>query len=239
MKVLAIETATPASSVALGDGRSVVASAQRVDRRGHGSFIVSAVDFCFDQAGWNPGDLDAIAVDVGPGLYTGIRVGLSTAQGLAAALGIPVVPVNSLDAIALMAATGHRHIYAVVDVRRGELAVASYRPVPGGVVKDDLPGLMPPDHLRALLESDPDEVLIVGDVENLPEGTLRGLHRVKTGRPRFPVAGALLDLAAGPLEKAEFPSPDHLRPLYLREPDVTISWKHFRQEGPWENPASD
>jgi tRNA threonylcarbamoyladenosine biosynthesis protein TsaB len=237
MKVLAIETATPSSSVALGEGRTVVASAKRVDRRGHGSFIVSAVDFCFDQVGWNPGDLDAIAVDVGPGLYTGIRVGLSTAQGMAAALGIPVVPVRSLDAVALQSATGHRHIYAVIDVRRGEIAAASYRPVPGGVVKDGPAEVMSPDHFRAMLESDPNEVLVVGDLEHLPEGTLRGLHRVKSGRPRFPEAAALLDLAAGPLEKGEFPSPEDLRPLYLREPDVNISWELYRQEGPWESTA--
>ncbi|MDF1597441.1 MAG: tRNA (adenosine(37)-N6)-threonylcarbamoyltransferase complex dimerization subunit type 1 TsaB [Acidimicrobiia bacterium] len=238
MKVLAIETATPASSVALGEDRVVVASAARVDRRGHGSFIVSAVDFCFDQAGWNPGDLDAIAIDVGPGLYTGIRVGLATAQGMAAALGIPIVPVTSLDAVALRAATGHRHVYAVVDVRRGELAVASYRPVPGGVVKDGPPEVMSPDHFRAMLESDPDEVLIVGDVADLPGSTVRGLHRVKSGRPRYPEAAALLDLAAGPLEKDDFPLPEDVRPLYLREPDVTISWKQFRQEGPWDDTAS-
>jgi tRNA threonylcarbamoyladenosine biosynthesis protein TsaE len=75
----------------------------------------------------------------GPGLYTGIRVGLATAQGLAAAIGVPLLTAVSLDAIALRAATGHRHIWAVVDVRRTNLAVASYHPVPGGVVKDALP----------------------------------------------------------------------------------------------------
>ena len=238
MKVLAIETATPASSVALGDGRVTVASAKRVDRRGHGSFIVSAVDFCFDQAGWNPGDLDAIVVDVGPGLYTGIRVGLSTAQGMAAALGVPIVPVMSLDAVALRATTAHRHIYAIIDVRRGEVAIASYLPVPGGVVKDGPPQVMLPDHLRAMLESDPAEVLVVGDVDALPEGTFLGLHRVKSGRPRYPDAAALLDLAAGPLEKSDFPSPEDVRPLYLREPDVSISWKQFRREGPWDSTES-
>lgn len=238
MKVLAIETATPASSIALGDGRATVASAKRVDRRGHAGFLVSAIDFCFDQAGWNPGDLDAIAVDVGPGLYTGIRVGVSTAQGMAAALGVPIVPVMSLDAVALRAATGHRHIYGVVDVRRGELAVASYRPVPGGVVKDGPPEIVSPDHFRAMLESDPGEVLVVGEVEGLPEATFLGLHRVKLGRPRFPDAAALLDLAAGPLEKDGYPPAENVRPLYLREPDVSISWKQFRKEGPWESPAS-
>lgn len=64
MRLLAIEAATPASSVALGLGREVVASAERVDRRGHAAFIVSALDFCFDQVGWRPHELDAIVVDV-------------------------------------------------------------------------------------------------------------------------------------------------------------------------------
>ena len=111
---------------------------------GHATFLVPAIDFCFDQVGWSPSALDAVVVDIGPGLYTGIRVGLATAQGLAAAFGIPVIPAVSLDAIALEARTGHRLIWAVVDVRRGELAVARYRPVPGGVVKEGDVGVGPP-----------------------------------------------------------------------------------------------
>jgi tRNA threonylcarbamoyladenosine biosynthesis protein TsaB len=233
MRLLAIETATPASSVALGEGRLAVASASKVDRRGHAGFIVSALDYLFDQAGWVPSDVDAIAVDVGPGLYTGIRVGIATAQGLASSLGVPLVPVVSLDAVALGATTGHRHIWSVVDVRRGEVAVASYQPVPGGVVRDSEPRIVRPDHLRALLESDPTNALVVGDWEVLHETVLKGLHRVKSGRPRYPSAEALLGLAVGPVERQEFPSSRDVRPLYLREPDVDIGWKQFRREGPW------
>lgn len=233
MRLLAIEAATPASSVALGMGREVVASAEQVDRRGHAAFIVSALDFCFDQVGWRPHELDAIVVDVGPGLYTGIRVGLSTAQGLAAALGVPLVPLNSLDIIALRAATHRRHIWSVVDVRRGELAVASYRAVPGGVVKDGPPQLVTVERFRAMLQSDPEDALVVGNWASLPEGFFRGLHRVKSGRPQFPAAEAMLELAVGRVEREDFPHADEVRPLYLREPDVTISWKNYREEGPW------
>ena len=233
MRVLAIETATPSSSVALGDDGEVVASAVLVNRTGHGAFIVSALDFCFDQAGWSPEDLDVVAVDVGPGLYTGIRVGLATAQGLGAVLGVPLVPVGSLDALALGAATGRRHIWSLVDVRRGEFAVASYRPVPGGVVRDGPPELVDPDRLRALLESDPDDVLAVGDWVRVPPDVLRGLHRVKIGRPRHPSAEALLGLAVPVAERGDYVHPDEVRPLYLREPDVTISWRQLREEGPW------
>jgi tRNA threonylcarbamoyladenosine biosynthesis protein TsaB len=231
---LAIDTATPAASVALSEDRRVVATAMRVDRRGHAAFIVSAVDFCFDQAGWVPTDIDAVVVDVGPGLYTGIRVGVATAQGLAGAIGVPVVPVCSLDAMAYRAATGHRHIWSLVDVRRGEIAAAAYRPLPGGVVKDEPPRVLTPDALRAMLESDPEDVLLVGDVPVLPEGLLRGLHRVKVGRPRYPSADVLVDLVAGALDKDAIPHPDELRPMYLREPDVTLNWAAIRPESPWD-----
>jgi len=136
VRIVAIETATGATSVALGDGRIVAASAGRSDRRGHVGFLVPALDFCFAQAGWRPQEIDVVAVDIGPGLFGGIRVGLATAQALAGAAGVPLAPVCSLDAIAFQAATAHRRIWAVVDARRGEVAVAPYHPVPGGVVRD-------------------------------------------------------------------------------------------------------
>ncbi len=232
MKVLAIETSTPASSVALAESRTVVATASRVDRTGHSSFLVPAIDFCFDQAGWTPSDLDAVVVDVGPGLYTGIRVGLATAQALAAAVGVPIVPGSSLDAIAVRAATGRRHIWSVVDVRRGEFAVASYRPVPRGVVKDGSPELVSPDEFKAMLDSDPEEGLLVGDVPALPESTFRGLHRVKVGRPQYPSAEALVEVTASVVDRGEAPHPDEIRPLYLREADVQIN-PAVLEPGPW------
>jgi tRNA threonylcarbamoyladenosine biosynthesis protein TsaB len=233
VRLLAIETATPGSSVALAEGRDAVAYAARVDRTGHSQFLLPAIDFCFDQAGWSPADLDGIVVDIGPGLYTGIRVGLATAQGLAATLGIPVIPVASLDVLALDAATGRRHIWAVIDVRRGEVAAASYRPVPGGVVRDGTLELVAGDGLRARLDSDPTDTLVVGDIPALPSGTLRGLHRVKTGRPRYPSARAVAEIGAGRFDRDDIPYPDEIRPLYLRDPDVTINWAKLQQAGPW------
>lgn len=234
MKILAIETATAASSVALADGEDLVASAHRVDRRGHVSFLVPALEFCFAQAGWAPGDVEMIAVDVGPGLFSGIRTGLATAQAIAAAVGAEVVPVTSVDVIALRAATGHRKIWSVVDARRGEIAVGTYRPVPGGVVREGSTELCSPHELRAMLEGDATESLVVGDWSVLPEATLRGLHGVKTGRPRYPDATAALEIARGRLQRGELPHPDEVRPRYMREPDVTINWSDFRSEGPWQ-----
>ncbi len=236
MKLLAIETSTAQSGVVLAEGRTVVAEAALVNRTGHASFLVPAIDFCFDQAGWLPHHLDAVAVDLGPGLYTGIRVGIATAQGIGSAWGIPVVGGSSLDALALDAATGHRHVYSVVDVRRGELAVATYQPVPGGVVRDAPAQLTTPEGLLALLMSDPGNPLVVGDIPAAGEKALSGLHRIKTGKPRYPTARALLELGLSQLEKDTY-TEETLSPLYLREPDVTLNWKKLRPEGPWSTPS--
>lgn len=233
MKLLAIETATPGSSVAVVEDRRTLAAASRIDRVGHAGFLVPAMDFCFDQVGWSPVEIDAVVVDIGPGLYTGIRVGLATAQGLAAAFGIPIIPAISVDALALEAKTGHRMIWTLVDVRRGEFAVARYRPVPGGVVKESPVELMHPDELKAALQSTAEDGLIVGDVSELPDGFFTGMHHVKTGRPRYPYAVALAEIGAGKYERDEYPPPGDIRPLYLREPDVTINWDKLRREGPW------
>jgi tRNA threonylcarbamoyladenosine biosynthesis protein TsaB len=183
--------------------------------------------------GWSPSALDAVAVDIGPGLYTGIRVGVATAQGLAAAFGIPVIPAVSVDALALEARTGHRLIWSVVDVRRGEFAVARYRPVPGGVVRETAPELVTPDVLRAQLESAPEDSLLVGDAGQFPEGLLRGLHRVKLGKPRYPYAVALAEVARGKYQQDDLTQSTEIHPMYLRDPDVTINWSKLRQEGPW------
>lgn len=233
MKLLAIETSTPGSSVAVVEDRSTLAAASRIDRMGHAGFLVPAIDFCFDQVGWSPDDLDAVVVDIGPGLYTGIRVGLATAQGLAAAFGIPIIPALSVDTLALEAKTGHRMVWALVDARRAEFAVARYRPVPGGVVRETHTELMSPEELKATLQSTAEDSLVVGDTTDLPDGFFRGMHHVKTAKPRFPYAVALADIGAGKYERDDYPSPDDIRPVYMREPDVTINWEKLRQEGPW------
>lgn len=234
MKLLAIETATPGSSVAVVEDRSTLAAASRMDRVGHAGFLVPAIDFCFDQVGWSPNDLDAVVVDVGPGLYTGIRVGLATAQGLAAAFGIPIIPAVSVDALALEAKTGHRMVWALVDARRGQFAVARYRPVPGGVVRESPTELMEHEELKAILESTGDDSLVVGDVARLSaEGFFRGMHHVKIAKPRYPDAVALAEIGAGKYERDEYPTSKDIRPMYMREPDVTINWEKLREEGPW------
>ena len=237
MKILAIDTATSASSVALGEEDQLVAMSVRVDRRGHGGFLVPAIDFAFSSAGWKPRDIDVIAVDVGPGLFTGIRAGLSTAQAIAAAIGAPLVTVRSLTALAVRAATGHRRIWPVVDIRRGQYATRPFRPFPGGVAPDGSAEIVSAEGLRSLIESDADDTLIVGDTAGFPATVMRGLHRTKVGRPRYPSADVLLEIGAIKADRGDLVRPEDVRPLYMREPDAQINWSDFREEGVWPGAA--
>ena len=238
MRILAIETATASSSVALGEDDSLVAMSVQVDRRGHVEFLVPALDFCFARAGWTPADIDVIVVDIGPGPFAGIRAGLATAQGIAAATGAQLVAANSLDALALRAATGRRRIWPVVDARRGEIAIAPYQPVPGGVVREGPIELVTFDAFRGLIESDTEEALIVGDHQAVPPRFLANLRRTKFGRPRYPGADVLIEIGAQRAAKSDFTRSEDLRPMYLREPDARINWTDFREEGMWPGPDS-
>ncbi len=198
MKVLAIETATPASSVALGSDGDLVAMALHVDSRGHVGFLMSAIDFCFAQAGWDRKDIDVVAVDIGPGPYTGLRAGIAAAQAIAAAVGAPIVTADSLTVLAYRAATGRRRIWPVVDVRRGQFATAPFLPVPGGVMRDGATELVGPAEFVALLDADGADTLIVGDWGMIPDSDLRSLHRSRKGRPRHPSADVLVEIAELP-----------------------------------------
>lgn len=234
MKILAIETATAASSVAIGEDGTIAAMSLQVDRRGHVGFLVPAIDFCFERAGWTAHDLDVVAVDIGPGPYSGIRAGIAAAQAIAASIGVPIVTVGSLTMLAWRAATGRRRIWPVVDVRRGEIATRPYMPVPGGVVPDGEPEIVTPDEFKGMIAADPEDTLVVGDWRALPEGLLRGMHRVRMGRPRYPAADVMLEVAAMRANAGDFAGQENIVPMYMREPDTAINWTEFRHEGLWE-----
>ncbi len=236
MRVLAIDTATPASSVALGDEGDLVSLAVNVDRRGHVEFLVPAIDFCFSQAGWDRDEVDVVAVDVGPGQFSGLRSGMATAQAFGAAVGAPLIGIESLTALAVRAATGRRRIWAVVDMRRGQIASRPFQPLPGGVAPDGDTEIVTPDEFSAMVESDTADTLVVGDWHALPASVWTDLHRSRRGRPRYPSADVLLEIATIRASNNDFGRPETVHPLYMREADVQINWQEFRSEGAWPTP---
>ncbi|NUP30467.1 MAG: tRNA (adenosine(37)-N6)-threonylcarbamoyltransferase complex dimerization subunit type 1 TsaB, partial [Streptomycetaceae bacterium] len=125
MLLLAFDTATPAVTVALHDGSRIVSGCTQIDARRHGELLAPGIVTVLAEAGRDRTELTDIAVGVGPGPYTGLRVGLMTARALGDALGIPVHGICTLDALAYASGRGGPFV-AATDARRKEVYWARY-----------------------------------------------------------------------------------------------------------------
>jgi len=206
--LLALDTATPAVTVALHDGERVVARHTVVDARRHGELLAPAITAVLDET-WVPRqDLTAVAVGVGPGPFTGLRVGLVTARTLGLALDIPVYGVCTLDVLAAQAvdaAAVHAPFLVATDARRKEVYWAAYDE--GGARLDG-------PHV-----SKPADVATEGPVVGAG-AVLYPDHFANPVGPEHPDAGALAAVVTD--ERAELLDPE---PLYLRRPDVASPGK--------------
>jgi tRNA threonylcarbamoyl adenosine modification protein YeaZ len=214
--LLAMDTSTPAVTVALHDGDQVVAQSLAIDARRHGELLAPGIESVLAQAGATSRDLTDVAVGTGPGPFTGLRVGLVTARTLGVALAVPVHGVCSLDALAFRAAddgaVGDDPFLVATDARRREVYWAAYESVPDGSV-----GTMPrrvhgPDVSR------PDDVPVDG---RAVVGRGADLYPDALGLsvgPIDPSAAALAGLVVRLLDAGADLS--DLTPRYLRRPDV-------------------
>jgi tRNA threonylcarbamoyladenosine biosynthesis protein TsaB len=130
--ILAIETATSVCGVALIQNNRIVGSRSTVEKNVHSEKLLPMVDELLDATGAALGGLKAIAVSIGPGSFTGLRIGLSTAKGMAMALDLPIIPVPTLDALAQHIAdagtlSSASTICPLIDARRDEAFFAFYR----------------------------------------------------------------------------------------------------------------
>src|SRR5947209_8788542 len=116
--ILGIESATPQVGCAIGGHEGVLASFHAARRRRHVEALVPAIAFTARQAGVSLDELGAVAVDLGPGLFSGLRVGVTTAKMLAQTLRLPVIGVSSLDLLAFPVRYSNRLIVAAIDARR-------------------------------------------------------------------------------------------------------------------------
>jgi tRNA threonylcarbamoyladenosine biosynthesis protein TsaB len=225
--VLGIETATRQSSIALGSETEMLGSVSVSAGRGHQEIVAPAVQRLLGWAGLEMSSIGGIAVGTGPGLFTGLRVGVETAKTLAQVLVVPILGIPSLDALAFGVRHTRRLIAAAVDARRGEVFYAFYRPVPGGVARESDLTVGSPEHLAAELEATREEVLLVGNGAILYRKRLEGLGTgVDFASPALgaPSASALVELSVPRFLREDFQRPYDVLPLYLRKSDAEIAW---------------
>ena len=226
MIVLGIDTSTPQTSLAIGTERQILASLSIAGTARQES-VTPALQQLLTWSGLDLHQVDGVAVGVGPGLFTGLRVGVETAKTLAQVLTIPIVGIPSLDALANAVRYTPRRIAAVVDARRGEVFAAVYRSVPGDVVRETDLLVLKPDQLVAELEALAGEVLCVGngailyrrEIEELGSGVEFASSAVAD-----PDAAALVELAIPRFLRGAFDRVFDVVPLYLRKSDAEIAW---------------
>jgi tRNA threonylcarbamoyl adenosine modification protein YeaZ len=205
--LLALDTATPAVTVALHDGTDVVAASSQVDARRHGELLLPAVDRVLAEAGARLDAVTAIVVGTGPGPYTGLRVGLMTADTFGLALGVPVHGLCTLDALAY-AADVEGPFVAATDARRKEVYWARYEDTRTRVTDPAV------DRPAEIAE-------VVAGLPAVGAGALLYPDTFPDARaPEHVSAAALAALAAERLAKGE--ELEAPRPLYLRRPDAQV-----------------
>ncbi len=237
--VVAIETATETVGVAVRTTDGVQAEFALTGRRRHVETLTPAIEHLLAQVGLTPAALDLVAVDVGPGLFTGLRVGVAAAKALALARGIGVVGATSLDIlVAGAAAHGHRGpVLACVDARRGEVFAAVHEVGDGGGAGPAVlgPGLFaPPALAEALGGFAGGRLTAVGDGAQRYAAQLAGAGPIAVVAPglAFPPPTALADLALARLAAGEAPTdPGLVLPLYLREADARVNFAARRPPG--------
>jgi tRNA threonylcarbamoyladenosine biosynthesis protein TsaB len=161
-------------------------------------------------------------------MFTGLRVGVTTAKVLAQALRIPVIPIPSLDLLAYPLRHAAALVVPVMDARRHEVYYAMYQPVPGGIQRLGGYELGPVADVTTELEARGTETLVCGDGALRFRDAFADLDRVELAGPGHaaPSLAALVELAAGRFEREEFDAPADVVPLYLRRSDAEIAWDH-------------
>ena len=231
MLVVGIETSTPQASIAIGSEQCVVASALVSRGASYNEFLLPAMRFCLDHAGVGFRNLGGVAVSLGPGLYSGMRVGVATAKALAQTLSVPIIGIPSLDLVAYGVRYSSKTICAVLDARRNEVFYAFYRASPGGIQRMTDYQLEKPGQLAVGIAARPEEVLLVGNGALLYRDVFDDLGTiVELGSMgnAFPDARSLVELALPRFFREDFDSPYDLIPLYLRQSARRIEWERIR-----------
>jgi tRNA threonylcarbamoyladenosine biosynthesis protein TsaB len=217
--ILQIETATTSCSIALAHNRQVLGFKQINARNMHAQVITVYIDELMAQANLQYTNLDAIAVSCGPGSYTGLRIGVSTAKGLCFALDKPLIAVNTLAAMA-KGAISNNNIDAntllcpMIDARRMEVYTAVFDTY-GGVIKPTAAEIIDESSFDQLLQSH--TVLFFGDGAEKCRGMLGNNPNAEFITGFENSATHLTQIAADKLERAEFEDVAYFEPFYLKD----------------------
>jgi tRNA threonylcarbamoyladenosine biosynthesis protein TsaB len=210
MRVLAVETSALAGGVALVDGERLIAEYVLDVSVTHSERLLTAIERVLVDARWAPRDLEGLAVSIGPGSFTGLRIGVSTVKGLAWALGLPIAAVPTLDAMAATVPDSALPVCPVLTARRGEVYASCYRRDGDGLRREWEYLASSPEELAARLT---EPTLLIGD----GAAGVASPHARRLPPPhRVPSPACVATLGRERLRLGETVGAAELAPFYLR-----------------------
>jgi tRNA threonylcarbamoyladenosine biosynthesis protein TsaB len=236
MKILAIETSTLLGGVAITDSTGLIAEVRLNVKSTHSERLMTEIDHVFERSGLSLSDIDAFAVSIGPGPFTGLRIGVSTVKGFSFATGKPVVTVPTLEAFAWNFPFSEHPVCTLLDARKKEVYAALFRWVDGGFVRligetSMKVGKLLKEIKVAEGKSDrelPEKIIFAG------EGALiygKEIADALGGKAIFgppdrmvPSPSAIASLGLRKALREEFSDPASLVPLYIRRSEAEIKW---------------
>ena len=224
-RILLIETATARLSVALAQDGTVIASRSCEEPRQQASLTAPLVKEVLDSQGLHMADCNAVCVSKGPGSYTGLRVGVSTAKGLCFGAGIPLIAIGTLDVLSVMpieARASHAFVVPMIDARRMEVYTAVYSPNGQRLT---------PIEAKIIDSQSFADYLAQGPVCFIGDGALKCKAVLTHPNARFvqacPDAAAMAPLAEKAYQEKRFEDLAYFEPFYLKDFVATVSRKNL------------
>jgi tRNA threonylcarbamoyladenosine biosynthesis protein TsaB len=227
MRVLGIDTSTPCGSIGLIEGEQVLCEYSVNRKMSHSERVLKTIDRVLEDSGISIGDVDGFAISRGPGSFTGLRIGVSVAKGLALATGKRVAGVSTLAALAQNARYSPHLICPLLDARKGEVYAALYR----NTEKNGLTKFAPEMAVKPidLLERIEGEALFLGDgvytYGDLIRHKLGDRAHIAPSPFNFVHGAVVAQLGRQRLEKGEYLDLEGFTPQYLRKSDAELMWK--------------
>lgn len=220
--IILIETSTELCSAAIASDGKIISYKESTKPREHASLTAVFIDEMLKETGMKVPDCSAVCVSMGPGSYTGLRVGVSTAKGLCFGAGIPMLAVGTLDTLVWQAGdrTDYKYIVPMIDARRMEVYTAVFAP-DGKQLTDTEAKIIDADSFSDLLEEGP--VLFIGDAAEKCSKVL--LHPNAHFEQCCPKASSMLIPAMAEYKEKRFKDVAYFEPFYLKDFVATTSRK--------------
>lgn len=232
--VLGIETATPVAGVAVVDGNNIMSERMINNQRTHSVNLLPMIKAVIEEAGISPGQLDAIAVSSGPGSFTGLRIGMSTAKTLAQVWGLPVVGISTLDSLAYSLKGLKNLLCPIMNARKNEVYTALFNDTEAGFEKIYGPAAVTPEELAGVIRNLGRGVTFLGDGVPVYREILTTLLNNVEFAPAavsFPRGAGVAELGVMEISRGGGTDPLKLLPRYIRLSEAESKWLQKQKTG--------